>query len=259
MKLFKIERSFYHYTVYFFGIRIRFSNYTLPITVYLFDDNSIEQITSRKKLPKHLAISVDSSLEQKRPDGTTDGKTNILKIHKNFKPRGVHIAYTFGCTNSLCVFEDSTTSSGIAADIIMMSGDKNELKIGKGTGMNGTKIVLGNGSKCFIGKDCMFSYDIVIRTTDGHVILDKKSHKILNKQKNPYTIGDHCWIGLRTIINKNAIIPDNTIVGSGSVIASHFDEQYTVIAGNPCKVIKQGVTFDGNTIYKYKKDHPHAK
>lgn len=224
------------------------SHDVLPIKVYLFDDNSEERIYSKNLLPKGMNISVDPSLVK---EGVAD--TNVLRIHKKFKARGLFIIYTMGCTNSLCVLEESGDTSGIAAKIIMMSGDKNELKIDKFTAMNNPDIYLGNGSKLFIGKNCIFSYDIVIRTTDGHTILDNETKEIINEQKNPCIIGNHCWIGLRTIINKNVVIPDNTIIGSGSVVTSRFNETYTVIAGNPAKVIKTGVTFDENTIYMYKR------
>lgn len=251
MKLFYVKKSDSCWIVSVLGIKIKIKKAKeigiLPITVYLFDDISVEKITCTSMLPKNMKVCVDPRLTQ------DEAKSNVLKIHKSFRARGVRVEYTYGCTNSLCVLEDSTTGSGIEALIIMMSGDKNELKIDKGTAMNGTKIFLGNGSKCFIGKNCIFSYEITIRTTDGHVILSKDNGQILNEQKVPCVIGDHCWIGMRTIINKNVNIADNTIVGSGSVVTRQFDEQYTVIAGNPAGVIKTGVTFDENTIYTYKK------
>ena len=100
----------------------------------------------------------------------------------------------------------------------------------------------GNDSQIIIGKDCMFSSEIKIMSGDAHIILDKNSKKYLkNNEKNICELGDHVWVGMRNIICKNAKIPDNCIVGAGSVVSKKFDTKNCVIAGNPAKIIKKEV------------------
>lgn len=63
-------------------------------------------------------------------------------------------------------------------------------------------------------------------------------------------IKNHCWIGYGAFITKNVQLPNNTIVGLASVVTEKFFEEYTVIAGNPAKIIKRNVTWDiRNTYY----------
>ncbi len=54
-------------------------------------------------------------------------------------------------------------------------------------------------------------------------------------------IGKHCVIGVRSIILPGVKVGDSVIVGAGSVVTKDVPEN-TVVAGNPAKVIKTGVT-----------------
>lgn len=213
----------------------------LSTTVIVFDENTEKQIEYQKDLPKNVLV--------KGKD-----KSNLVRLHKNLLARNVVISFGANTKNCKCTLDDSGDSAGLDINAIFLAGENSELSIGKRTGMNGTKIWLGNGSKCHIGDDCRFSYEIIIRTTDGHTILDNATNEVVNHQKQPCVIGDRCWIGLRTIINKNVQLANDTIVGSGSVLVKSYTEPYTAIAGNPAKIIKQGIRHDRRTIYNYELD-----
>lgn len=211
---------------------------SLPVQVYIFDENSERKISKWSELPKHIKI------ESQNPN-------NIVKLHKNLIARNIKIAFVEDAYNSECILDDSTGSVGLDVEIIFLSGDGSKCSIGKGTGMNGTKIWMGNGSVCKIGDACRFSYEIAIRTTDGHTILDLETKNIVNHQKCECVIGDHSWVGMRSIIAKNVQLAHDTIVGAGSIVTKQFKEPYCVIAGNPAKVISTGVVHDKRTIYRY--------
>ncbi|WP_100486266.1 sugar O-acetyltransferase [Sporolactobacillus pectinivorans] len=53
----------------------------------------------------------------------------------------------------------------------------------------------------------------------------------------PVTIGDHVWIGGRTVINPGVNIGNNVVIGSGSVVTRDVPDA-VVVAGNPAKIIK---------------------
>ena len=210
----------------------------LRATVIIFDKYGEKMLRYKWQLPKGISIRGGD-------------KSNIVRIHKSVLARNVKIFFVHTAYNCKCVLDDSQQSCGLDIDVKFLSGQNSELFIGKNTEMNGTKIWLGNGSKCHIGNNCLISYETIIRTTDGHTILDCATDKILNNQKNDCIISDDCWIGLRTIINKNVQLPMFTIVGSGSVVTGQFRESNTIIAGNPARVIKTNVKFDRCTIYDY--------
>ena len=75
--------------------------------------------------------------------------------------------------------------------------------------------------------------------TDFHKIYDE----ILNEQINEdekVTIGNHVWIGCRTVILKGTLIGDNCIVAANSTLSKEFREE-NVILGRINKLIKRGV------------------
>lgn len=95
-----------------------------------------------------------------------------------------------------------------------------------------------------IGKNCLFSKDIVIRSGElPHRIFDSNTLEDLDKSDGVF-IGNHVWIGEHCYIMKKAKIADNSIVGSMSVVTKKFDEQNVVIAGNPAKICKRNISWE---------------
>ena len=60
-------------------------------------------------------------------------------------------------------------------------------------------------------------------------------------------IGNDVWIGNRALILQGVKIGDGAVVGAGSVVTKDV-EPYTIVAGNPAKVIRK--RFDDETIEK---------
>ena len=117
------------------------------------------------------------------------------------------------------------------------------LIVGEGSSFEEVGIA-GNetGSKVEIGPDCMFAYDIDLRTGDSHSIVEAESGRRINPAKD-VRIGEHVWIGAHSILLKGVEIPDNCVVAGGSVVTKAFDEPGVIIAGNPAKVVRQGITW----------------
>lgn len=80
-----------------------------------------------------------------------------------------------------------------------------------------------------------------MRTGDSHSIVDMSGERINHAED--VVIGDHVWIGYRVLINKGAVIPENTIIGTGAVVTKSFEEPNTVLAGVPAKVVKKDVNW----------------
>lgn len=106
-------------------------------------------------------------------------------------------------------------------------------------------VTFNSNSKCIIGKNCMFSFDISIYNTDAHPIYDVNTNEIVNKVKE-INIGNHCWIGAHTTILKNTQIADDCIVGWSSVVAGKHLTPHCAIAGNPARKVREGITWSPN-------------
>lgn len=119
------------------------------------------------------------------------------------------------------------------------------LYIDEGCSIESSRFSLVNDNNLFvkIGKDCMLSSNILFRSCDGHTIYDMKTGEVLNKSK-PIILGDHVWVGASVTFLKGADIPNNSILGTNSIISKKFTEEFTAIAGTPASVVKTGVNWD---------------
>ena len=110
--------------------------------------------------------------------------------------------------------------------------------------------------KISIGNRCLVSSHVTFYNTDGHPTYDQATHKLKNYVSD-MIVSDDCWIGYHSTILKNAFLPRGTIVGWGSVVSKKFEKENCAIAGNPAKVVKEGLTWDfgGDMAYiENKKD-----
>ena len=83
----------------------------------------------------------------------------------------------------------------------------------------------------------MFSSDIIIMNTDVHRIYDVDTRLKTNEGKE-ISIGNHVWLGIRTIILKGVTIGDNSIVAAGSIVTKDVKAN-TIVSGTPAKQIKE--------------------
>ena len=78
--------------------------------------------------------------------------------------------------------------------------------------------------------------------TEGSKILthfvDISFNDFNHHYKGEVVIGKDIFIGLNVIITKPIKIGDGAVIGSGSVVTKNIDA-YTVVAGNPAKLIKK--------------------
>lgn len=161
--------------------------------------------------------------------------------------------------------------------------DDNVINIGKtihrfnlsvSTLSKGAKLIVGNnvfvvqafialsdepGLKVEIGDNCMLSHDIIIRTSDGHTLIDDKSGEILNYPKD-IKIGNHCWLGMNTTVLKGADMPDNSVLAAGSIYTKSSNPKDKnlkgcIFAGAPAKVIKTGINWNRLNTYQYEKSY----
>ncbi len=103
-----------------------------------------------------------------------------------------------------------------------------------------------------IGDDFLNSLGCYIRLADGHTIIDMRTNEVINIPKSGITIGDHVWVGYDVIILKDSSIPSNSVVGAGSLIANHFYEENSIIAGVPARIIRNEISWNSSPIHKFK-------
>lgn len=107
---------------------------------------------------------------------------------------------------------------------------KGNLFIGKNSVINDA-CRIDNRGKIYIGSNVSISSESFIVTSQ---------HDIQTNDFNTITretvIGDYVFIGVRSLILPNVNLESGCVVGAGSIVTKSFEE-YSVIAGNPAKVI----------------------
>ncbi len=106
----------------------------------------------------------------------------------------------------------------------------------------GTELAAIEGTRITLGSDCMLSSGISVRTGDSHSILTLDGSRI--NPSGDITLGDHVWVGQGAKILKNARIESDCIIGTAALVTgSTKAEKNAVLAGNPARVIRRGVTW----------------
>lgn len=77
--------------------------------------------------------------------------------------------------------------------------------------------------------------------TDLHSITDDKGC-VINPAKE-IKIGNHVWIGSRSLILKGANIPDDSIIGAQSVVSKSLADKNTLYVGSPVRAVKRNINW----------------
>lgn len=111
------------------------------------------------------------------------------------------------------------------------------LTIGKGTGFPHCALGSLFHPATIIGKKCCILHGVTCGGRAGHNGLP--------------VICDNVWIGAHAILLGDITIGEGAIIGAGSVVL-HDVEPYTVVAGNPARLIKRiditNISGGGNTL-----------
>lgn len=112
--------------------------------------------------------------------------------------------------------------------------------------LNGQKVIIGDRNVINFG--CLFDGRHYTIKTGSDVSIGPEA-AILTLGHDPQSphfgdkggdvvIGNHVWIAYRAVILPGITIGDGAVVGAGSVVTKDV-EPYTVVAGNPARVIKK--------------------
>lgn len=120
---------------------------------------------------------------------------------------------------------------------IKFVGGDGDITIGKGVYINAS-CVLYSGNGISIGDNTLIAAGTVLAPTN-HAYNDKK--KLIREQKfmnskGGIIIESDCWIGANCVILDGTHIERGCVIGAGSIVRDKIP-QYTVVAGNPIKII----------------------
>lgn len=146
--------------------------------------------------------------------------------------------------NNDAIIEFGENVSG-AYDLRLWRNSK--VVIGNETTSNGVRIICDN-SQFSCGNDCMFSDEIIVQTSDQHGVVDLTKGVIINDEYKSISLGDHVWLGRRSMLLGSVNIGTGSIVGAGSIVTSDVPEK-SISVGVPSKIIRTDSTWSRSPVF----------
>lgn len=127
-----------------------------------------------------------------------------------------------------------------------LTGRGAAIEVGRNCTIESARLIARNDTTISIGPECMLAYDIEIRTTDSHSILDEATGERINQDQS-IQIGTHVWLGARSTVLKGVTIGDESVIATGSVVSR--DVEAGVVAGGiPARPLRSGVKWDRGQV-----------
>ena len=119
----------------------------------------------------------------------------------------------------------------------------------------GDDCIISCAERIEIGRLTLLAHGVQIFDNDSHPldpISREQDYMTVTGQRSgprppiasaPIWIGERAWIGFNAIVTKGVCIGEGSVVAAGSVVISDVPP-YTVVAGNPARVVKQLAPID---------------
>jgi acetyltransferase-like isoleucine patch superfamily enzyme len=124
----------------------------------------------------------------------------------------------------------------IAKRCSVYGGPDNQLEIGAFTYIGMNSILNGYAARLKIGSHVSVAQNVNIMVDSGPNG-SPAMQRVFPLEKSAVTIGDHVWVGAGSIIMPGVTLGDYCVVAANSYVNRSF-EAFTIIGGNPAKVIR---------------------
>ena len=211
---------------------ITFNN---PNYIFQFSLSSIQTSYKITCLPLQASFEIDE-----RYDYNSGGvKTGMIELGKNQVALYPNSGFIYSNNGGDLIFHGCCSIGNNSALAI---GKNGHVEFGKNFKAS-TTFKLASQYHITFKDDVLFGWDCLVMDSDFHKLT--KISGGYSKGYGAILVGANTWFGNGTLVLKNSIIPDFCVVGAKSLISGKVDvPSYSLVGGNPLKLIKQGVWRD---------------
>lgn len=199
------------------------------------------------KLDANLGSSCEVLCSRESLESLNKGKLKIsVKQHSGGKELS-NVFLSFGCVSgqvSISLsdnYQRVVLGASVKGRYMLRLNKKSSIIIGDNTTSNGVSVYCSN-SEFTCGYDCMFSSDVLVQTSDQHGIVDIERKKIVNDHYMSTTLGDHVWLGRKSVVTSNLTVGDGSVIGTGAIVTKSLGAK-VVAVGVPAAVVKENFTW----------------
>jgi acetyltransferase-like isoleucine patch superfamily enzyme len=167
------------------------------------------------------------------------GTGNKLITDDSVALRGVRIVFL--ASNATVKIDAACSIRGV-----LIVGQNASIHIGERTKFNKPcQLEATNDRKISLGSNCLMA-NVNFYTSDGINVKALADQAVVNPAAD-IVIENHVWIAENSLVLKGSVIQHDSVVAAGSIV-SGLIEANSIAAGNPAKVIRQGVTWDDQRL-----------
>lgn len=174
---------------------------------------------------KHSIVQLDNNSHLELEDRLIMGYKQVIKSNKETRLL-IEEGATMTVKGNFSMYGGSFIRVFKNSHLVVKSGFINE------------DVQISCGNYIEIGENCAIGRNVVIRSYDGHRII-QPGYKIAA----PIIIKDHVWIGQGATILKGVTIGEGAIIAAGAIVTSDVPA-HCVVGGIPAKIIKENVIWE---------------
>jgi len=210
------------------------------VRIFLGSKKITETFPKKKVKGINNKINIDKSATLYSCNFDIVGDNNTIEIYESAILNNV--TFFIRGNNNLIKIGGKVTFN--RAGVIWIEDNNCKAIIGENTTFEDSHIAVTEPySEIVIGEDCMFAYDIDLRTGDSHSIVNSQTNERINYAKN-INIGNHVWVASHVTILKGVHLSDNSVVATRAVVTKSFLENNILIGGMPARKIKENINWD---------------
>ena len=91
-----------------------------------------------------------------------------------------------------------------------------------------------------IGNDFTAGWNVLIRDSDGHCMMENGEAKPCTK---PIRIGNHCWVGSDSTVMKGSEMGNDSVLAMRSLLNKPWPQEHILLAGTPARPVKENISW----------------